>query len=227
MTRDPDSGTPHRIADFVAAAACVVALVVSAAGLVREAPTLREPPPPEVRPKPAFVKLDPTKLSAASASVAETAAPTEISPVPAPAPLAPVASLPELRLPDLPSVPARRQISRPAPAVRKPDGPASATAKSAHAVGTAASPAVLNVADVAGVQPWPEYPYECLRRRESGVVKVRFHVDPDGSVRHAHAADSSGCERLDDAAVGTILRQWRFTAGEVRHYEISIRFQLQ
>ncbi len=220
MTRDPDSGTPHSIADFLAAAACVVALVVSAAGLVREAPTLREPPPPEVRPTPAFVKLDPTKLSAASVSAAETGGPAEISPVPAPAPLAPVASLPELRLPDLPSVPARREVSRTAASATKPVTPASAN-------GTAASPAVLNVADVAGVQPWPEYPYECLRRRESGVVKVRFHVDPDGSVRHAHAADSSGCERLDDAAVGTILRQWRFTAGEVRHYEISIRFQLQ
>lgn len=226
MTPDTDSGSPHRTADFLAVSASVVALAVSAAGLMREAPTLREPPGPESRPKPAFVKLDPTKLAAAPSAVApaDTAA---AAPVPAPAPLAPVASLPELRLPDLPSVPARRQVSRPSPAAQKPAGPASAPAKSASANGTAASPAVLDVADVAGVQPWPEYPYECLRRRESGVVKVRFHVDPDGSVRHAHAADSSGCERLDDAAVGTILRQWRFTAGEVRHYEISIRFQLQ
>lgn len=227
MTRKPDSGSPHRPADFVAATACVVALGVSAAGLLREPPSFREPPAADTRPKPAFVQLNPTKLSAASASAAETAGPTEISPSPAPAPLAPVASLPEFRLPDLPSVPARRQISRPAPFVQKPAGPASATAKSASAVGTAASPAVLDVADVAGVQPWPEYPFECLRRRESGVVKVRFHVDPDGSVRYAYATVSSGCERLDDAAVGTILRQWRFTAGEVRHYEISIRFQLQ
>lgn len=227
MARDPDSGSTHRTADFVAAAACAVALAVSTAGLMREAPSLREAPAAELRPKPAFVKLDPTKLSAASVSAAETAGPAEISPVPAPAPLAPVASLPELRLPDLPSVPARRQITRSDAAVRKPAGASSSAATSASANGTAASPAVLNVADVAGVQPWPEYPYECLRRRESGVVKVRFHVDPDGSVRHAHAADSSGCERLDDAAVGTILRQWRFAAGETRHYEISIRFQLQ
>lgn len=219
MTPDTDSGSPHRTADFLAVSASVVALAVSAAGLMREAPTLREPPGPESRPKPAFVKLDPTKLAAAPSAVApaDTAA---AAPVPAPAPLAPVASLPELRLPDLPSVPARREVSRTAASATKPVTPASAN-------GTAASPAVLDVADVAGVQPWPEYPYECLRRRESGVVKVRFHVDPDGSVRHAHAADSSGCERLDDAAVGTILRQWRFTAGEVRHYEISIRFQLQ
>jgi protein TonB len=86
---------------------------------------------------------------------------------------------------------------------------------------------VLQPADVAGTQPWPEYPYECLRRRESGVVTVRFHVEPDGSVKHARAHDSSGCERLDDAAVGTILRRWRFAPGEVRHFEISIRFQLQ
>ncbi|MGA0132976.1 MAG: TonB family protein [Opitutales bacterium] len=226
MIPNTDSGSPHRTSDFLAVSACVVALAASAAGLMREAPTLREPPAPESRPKPAFVKLDPTKLAAAPSAVApaDTAA---AAPVPAPAPLAPVASLPELRLPDLPSVPARSQVSRPSPAVQKPAGPASATAKSGSANGTAASPAVLNAMDVAGVQPWPEYPYECLRRRESGVVKVRFHVDPDGSVRHAHAADSSGCERLDDAAVGTILRQWRFTAGEVRHYEISIRFQLQ
>ncbi len=226
MARDPDSGSPHRTADFVAAAACAVALVVSVAGLVREAPTLREPPPPDVRPKPAFVKLDPTKFAAAPSAVApaDTAA---AAPVPAPAPLPPVASLPELRLPDLPSVPARREASPPAPAVRKAVAPVSAAATSAAVNGTPGSPAVLKVSDVAGVQPWPEYPYECLRRRESGVVTVRFHVDQDGSVRHALAADSSGCERLDDAAVSTILRRWRFAPGETRHYEISIRFQLQ
>lgn len=226
MARDPDSGSPHGIVDFVAMSACVVALAVSAAGLMRETPTLREPASPESRPKPTFVKLDPTKFAAAPSAVAP-AHTAEAAPVPAPAPLPPVTSLPEIRLPELPSVPARREASPPVPAVRKDVAPVSAAAKSASVNGTPGSPAVLNVADVAGVQPWPEYPYECLRRRESGVVTVRFHVDQDGSVRHAQAADSSGCERLDDAAVGTILRRWRFAPGETRHYEISIRFQLQ
>lgn len=225
MPREPDSGSPHRTADFVAAAACVVALGVSAAGLLREPPSFREPPAADKRPKPAFVKLDPTKLSAASAPSA-SAGPAETAPAPAPAPLPPVASLPEIRLPDLPAVPARREARAPSASASRSAAAAVAT-PAASANGTATSPAVLDVADVAGVQPWPEYPYECLRRRESGVVKVRFHVDPDGAVRHAQAVDSSGCERLDDAAVGTILRRWRFAAGEVRHFEISIRFQLQ
>lgn len=225
MPRAPESDSSHRTADFVAAAACLLALGVSLAGLLREPPALPEPAPPETHPKAAFVKLDPTRLTAAAGS-ATTASVAEAAPAPAPAPLPPVSSLPDLRLPDLPSVPARRQVTATA-AVATAGVVAPAARPGSSANGTASAPAVLEVADVAGVQPWPEYPYECLRRRESGVVKVRFHVEPDGSVRHAAAYDSSGCERLDDAAVGTILRRWRFAPGEVRHFEISIRFQLQ
>ncbi len=86
---------------------------------------------------------------------------------------------------------------------------------------------MLDVAEMAGRQPWPEYPYECLRRRESGVVRVEFEVGEDGAVRRARAVNTSGCHRLDDAATETILRRWEFPAGDVRLYEISIQFQLQ
>jgi protein TonB len=90
-----------------------------------------------------------------------------------------------------------------------------------------AGPIVLDVAEMAGRQPWPEYPFECLRRRESGVVRVEFEVGENGAVRRARAVNTSGCHRLDDAATETILRRWEFPAGDVRLYEISIQFQLQ
>ena len=86
---------------------------------------------------------------------------------------------------------------------------------------------VLDVAEMAGRQPWPEYPFECLRRRESGVVRVEFEVGENGTVRRARAVNTSGCHRLDEAATDTILRRWEFPAGDVRLYEISIQFQLQ
>ncbi len=225
MPRETDSGSEPRPVDFLAIAACLVAFGVSAAGVVREAPALREPTPAPDRPAPALVKLDPSKLSASAVPARnETVAPAE--PLPAPAALPPVTSLPDLNLPELPAVPVKRE-TRAVAAKPNAAAPAAVTVPDAARNGTASRPVVLDVAQLAGEQPWPEYPYECLRRRESGVVKVRFHVEPDGSVRHARAADSSGCERLDDAAVGTILRRWRFPPGEVRHFEISIRFQLQ
>jgi protein TonB len=130
-----------------------------------------------------------------------------------------------MSLPALPEVPT--------PSVRqKPVTAAVAAAGKAGAAGAArggvtAGPIVLDVAEMAGRQPWPEYPYECLRRRESGVVRVVFEVGENGAVRRARAVNTSGCHRLDEAATDTILRRWEFPAGDVRLYEISIQFQLQ
>ena len=105
--------------------------------------------------------------------------------------------------------------------------PVAPTGVPAPARAVTAGPIVLDVAEMAGRQPWPEYPFECLRRRESGVVRVEFEVGENGTVRRARAVNTSGCHRLDDAATETILRRWEFPAGDVRLYEISIQFQLQ
>ena len=208
----PDS---DRLLDFVVVALAVVALAVSISGISRTPPRLEPATLPPAKPKPALVKLDPTKLRTAPAVNADAAVAPDAAL--APAPLAPITSLPDLRLPDLPQVPAAN--------VRRT--PVAPTGVPAPARAVTAGPVVLDVAEMAGRQPWPEYPFECLRRRESGVVRVEFEVGENGAVRRARAVNTSGCHRLDDAATETILRRWEFPAGDVRLYEISIQFQLQ
>lgn len=208
----PDS---DRLLDFVVVALAVVALAVSVSGISRTPPRLEPATLPPAKPKPALVKLDPTKLRTAPAVNADAAVAPDAAL--APAPLAPITSLPDLRLPDLPQVPAAN-VQR---------APVAPTGVRGPARGVTAGPIVLDVAEMAGRQPWPEYPFECLRRRESGVVRVEFEVGENGAVRRARAVNTSGCHRLDDAATDTILRRWEFPAGDVRLYEISIQFQLQ
>lgn len=210
----PDS---ERLLDFIVVALAVVALGVSVSGLTRTPPRLEPATLPPAKAKPALVKLDPTKLRTAPSANADSAAVAPDAAL-APAPLAPITSLPDVRLPSLPQVPAANLRRTTAPAVGK---------TGAARGGLTAGPVVLDVAEMAGRQPWPEYPYECLRRRESGVVRVEFEVGENGAVRRARAVNTSGCHRLDEAATDTILRRWEFAPGEPRLYEISIHFQLQ
>ena len=209
----PDS---DRLLDFVVVAIAVVALAVSVSGVTRTPPRLEPATVPAAKPKPALVKLDPTKLRTAPAAKADDAAVAPDAAL-APAPLAPISSLPNVNLPALPQVPVA--------SVRKT--PVTTAAPAAGKTGVTAGPVVLDANEMAGRQPWPEYPYECLRRRESGVVRVEFEVGENGAVRRARAVDSSGCHRLDEAATETILRRWEFPAGDVRLFEISIHFQRQ
>lgn len=216
----PDS---DRLLDFVVVALAVVALGVSVGGLTQAPPRLEPATPPPAKAKPALVKLDPTKLRTAPSADADGAAVAPDAAL-APAPLAPIASLPDMRLPSLPQVPAATVRRTTTPAV--PSAGKTAATGAARG-GVTAGPVVLDVAEMAGRQPWPEYPYECLRRRESGVVRVEFEVGENGAVSRVRAVHTSGCHRLDDAATETILRRWKFPAGDVRLYEISIQFQLQ
>ena len=216
----PDS---DRLLDFVVVALAVVALAVSVSGLSRTPPRLEPATLPPAKAKPALVKLDPTKLRTAPSANADAAVAPDAAL--APAPLAPISSLPNMNLPALPQVPAVSIRQTPVTATVAAAGKAGAAG--AARGGVTAGPIVLDVAEMAGRQPWPEYPYECLRRRESGVVRVVFEVGENGAVRRARAVNTSGCHRLDEAATETILRRWEFPAGDVRLYEISIQFQLQ
>ena len=216
----PDS---DRLLDFVVVALAVVALAVSVSGLSRTPPRLEPATLPPAKAKPALVKLDPTKLRTAPSANADAAVAPDAAL--APAPLAPISSLPNMNLPALPQVPAVSIRQTPVTATVAAAGKAGAAG--AARGGVTAGPIVLDVAEMAGRQPWPEYPYECLRRRESGVVRVVFEVGENGAVRRARAVNTSGCHRLDEAATDTILRRWEFPAGDVRLFEISIHFQLQ
>ncbi|HTS17957.1 MAG TPA: TonB family protein [Verrucomicrobiae bacterium] len=77
-----------------------------------------------------------------------------------------------------------------------------------------------------GQQPAPEYPAEAIAQHQEGSVVVRFVVGENGMVTSAEAAQPCPWPLLNESAVRTIRRLWRFTAGNVREYEISIHFQL-
>jgi len=55
----------------------------------------------------------------------------------------------------------------------------------------------------------PIYPRESRRRREEGIVVLALTLDPDGSVAAISVAESSGFDRLDEAALRAV-RKWRW-----------------
>ncbi len=60
--------------------------------------------------------------------------------------------------------------------------------------------------------PAPNYPALSRRNRESGTVLLLVRVDPDGNATAVTLHQSSGHERLDQAAVQAVTR-WRFVPG--------------
>ena len=62
-----------------------------------------------------------------------------------------------------------------------------------------------------GSNPPPAYPAIARRREQQGTVTIRVLVGVDGIVQRAEIAESSGFDALDDAAIETVRRRWRFT----------------
>jgi protein TonB len=61
-----------------------------------------------------------------------------------------------------------------------------------------------------GSNPPPPYPPIARRRDQQGTVTIRALVNIDGSVERAEIAESSGFDSLDNAALETVRRRWRF-----------------
>jgi TonB family protein len=61
-----------------------------------------------------------------------------------------------------------------------------------------------------GKNPPPAYPVIARRREQQGTVTLRVLVAIDGAVQRAEIAESSGFDALDDAAIETVRRRWRF-----------------
>jgi TonB family protein len=78
-----------------------------------------------------------------------------------------------------------------------------------------------------GRQPAPEYPREAALAHQQGTVVVRFTVNEEGWVRTAQAITPCPFPLLNQAAVRAVRETWRFRAGPIRSYEVSIEFQLK
>jgi len=77
-----------------------------------------------------------------------------------------------------------------------------------------------------GRQPSPEYPRQAIQQHQEGVVTVRFVVAGNGQVSSAEAVQPCPWPLLNESAVRTVRQQWRFPAGEMRVYDVAIRFQI-
>ncbi|MDB5872156.1 MAG: tonB [Ramlibacter sp.] len=120
----------------------------------------------------------------------------------------------------VPSAPQPTAIADPRPAPNAPTGisapqpPAPPTA--AAAVTPAPAPAKLELpysnADYLQ-NPKPAYPPLSKRLGEQGKVELRVLIGADGMPQKAELAKSSGFDRLDQAALATILK-WRFVPGK-------------
>jgi TonB family protein len=78
-----------------------------------------------------------------------------------------------------------------------------------------------------GRQEAPEYPRQAKRGRQEGAVGVRFSVGQNGRVVEAALSSPSPWPLLNEAALKVIRDRWRFRAGDLRVYEVFIRFELK
>jgi protein TonB len=83
-----------------------------------------------------------------------------------------------------------------------------------------------------GNNPPPIYPTIARRRAQQGSVTLHVLVGIDGIVQRAEIAESSGFDALDDAALETVRRRWRFVPARRSGFPIEswvlvpIRFAL-
>jgi len=63
---------------------------------------------------------------------------------------------------------------------------------------------------IASTHTTPEYPFISRRLREQGTLRLKLTIDDKGSVTEAVVVNSSGFERLDEAAVSWVKAKWRY-----------------
>ena len=73
-------------------------------------------------------------------------------------------------------------------------------------------PVVLTPAKaIASTHTIPEYPPISRRLREQGTLRLKLTIDEKGIVAQATVVNSSGAQRLDEAAVNWVKSHWRYT----------------
>lgn len=172
--------------------AAALALHLAAVAALATAPPRRLPPAMEpaavdLMAAPAPAAEPPGEMPLAGAADLQEATPGPVLwPQPAPSPPAPSRA-----------APAQRQAGAPAPAAAVPPVPGPPTASQ------------QDITDwQAALSAWVErhrrYPPAARFRQEEGVVRVRFELDPAGTVRHVALEAPSGSPTLDAAALALL-----------------------
>lgn len=177
-----------------------------------------EPPQPQVTPAPPQPRPQPTptpKVTPRAQPAARPAPQPQAIADPTPSPLAPSG-------------------------VTEPQPPAPVSAAPVIAVASPAPPAPpappkielpSSSADYLN-NPKPAYPPLSKRLNEQGKVVVRAFIETDGTASKAEIRSSSGYDRLDQAALQTVLR-WRYVPGkragvpEAMWFNVPINFVLE
>ncbi|WP_435531282.1 energy transducer TonB [Ramlibacter albus] len=167
--------------------------------------------------------------------LAEMVTPPAPQPEP-PKPPTPVLRQPHPAKPSLPPAPqpVARIDAAPSPnaptGVAEPQPPAPPIAAPVAAAPVAAPPAPPRIelpssdADYLH-NPKPAYPAMSKRMGEQGKVLVRVLIGADGSLIEAAITQSSGYERLDQAALSAV-RQWRFVPGKRNGVAVQMAHQV-
>lgn len=172
-------------------------------------------PEPRPQPKPAQKPALRQGSSKAQPAVTQPATQAEPSPLPASAPTATASSAAS-------SSSTATASATPAAAAA---GPATAAPGPAKVELPSASADYLN-------NPKPAYPPLSRRLREEGKVVLRVLIETDGTATKAEVRHSSGYERLDQAALQTVLK-WRYLPArrngvpEAMWFNVPINFVLE
>jgi protein TonB len=167
--------------------------------------------------------------------------------VPAPAPPAPQPRQ-AVQRPTLPPAPQPLAIADPTPAPNAPTGVLTPQPPAPPIAAPVAPPAPVSVAPPAPPappkvelpssdadylnNPKPAYPSLSKRLGEQGKVVVRVLIGVDGTAQKAEIRSSSGFERLDQAALATVLK-WRYAPGkragvpEAMWFNVPLNFVLE
>ncbi|MHB1306090.1 MAG: energy transducer TonB [Limisphaerales bacterium] len=182
-------------------------------------------PPPPVQAGPVEVLVSQISFSPPDPMPAP---PRLVMPTPAPAPMT-VAEAPSLSRVAEPSPAVAFAWPVPGPVGVPTPVPDPAVAVSAPATTTTPQPPVrpLVLGQGEGRQPAPEYPAEAMRSRQEGTVRLSFSVGEDGRVLDVKVVVPSAWPLLDEAALRTVSRRWKFAPGSLRTYEVPIRFELK
>lgn len=184
------SGLMRRAVELVVPAEVLVEYIEPAA------PKAAPKPPTPAPPQPA-----PPKPVVRQPAVARAPAPVVAQ---APLPLATADTMPAPNAPSGAVVPADGALPNQAPS----------TAPQASAAPPAPARLELPSSNADYLQnPKPAYPPLSKRLGEEGKVVVRVFIAADGTAQKAEIKQSSGFERLDQAALTTVLR-WRYVPGK-------------
>jgi protein TonB len=217
------SGPAIRPPELVVPVQALAELIETPAHKAESAPpTPPLPPAKPVTPTTPAAPATPAMPSVPAKAAPQTPAPPKAQPQaiadPTPSPNAPAGSL-------APNTPAA-----PTPAAA---GPATPTGQSAPAAPPAPASVQLPSTNADYLQnPKPAYPPLSRRMGEQGKVIVRVLIGADGQPQKAELKQSSSFERLDQAALTTVMK-WRYVPGkrggvaEDMWFNVPINFVLE